>query len=246
MARETEGTGGTGGGATTDLTLAQLVAAEAGAAVGDIARPTDSRHTLVCRSAGVWTYTFDGVDVVRPPSTGWAAMNGGGIATPASGEIVVSVAAAAGVTYRGQIRSLPAAPYFLVVGLQWNSSAGQAGIGLKDSANPQIIMITDALGDSLNYQKNNNFTAFNSNYAVVSNAAPRGVWWWGVVDDGVNREVYYSRDRRTWVRFDPTTVLRTDFITPDQFWVGGYPDTVEADLTINIFDLETGTGALPT
>lgn len=60
-AETTAGGGGGGGGITADQTVAQLIAAEGSASVGDMAIPTDEPLArFVCESAGTWTVQIHG------------------------------------------------------------------------------------------------------------------------------------------------------------------------------------------
>ncbi len=240
----------TGGGATTDKTLAQLIAAESSCQVGDVGKPTDSPYTLLCRAAGTWSYTYPRAqtDVTPPIATGWSDMNGG-TGSFSGGIMNVAIAAAAGVDYKGQIRSLPAAPYHIIVGWNAGPHGGEAAIGLKAAAGAPIIVATiPAAQGRINIQKYTSFTAHDSNYLSIADIRPKEPRWFMLEDDGTDRNWLMSTNRAAlradWTPLRDGVDLNDDFIDPDQVFIGGYPALTEFGLSIGVFDLEITAGVL--
>lgn len=126
------GGGGSGGSTITSDTLANIEALTP--TEGDLGFPTDSPYTLICRSAGTWSYRFPGVgfDVTKPPSAGWTAYASGSVAS-SGGMRVLTLPAEAGFPNRGEYRARPSdpttTPYFVEFGIMraWDGSGSACG-----------------------------------------------------------------------------------------------------------------------
>ena len=213
--------------------------------LGERGVATDSQFELQCFTAGTWSYISRGSRVSKPPTTGWSALNGGSVSA-VGGMRSMSMPANAGVQWRGEVRSPPAAP-FIRIARFWNTGhVGEVCVGLHQSSDDRLIVETMATTGGSNLQKYNNFTSFNTNYNTGGYApSPLGVWW-GMEDDNVDTRHYWSVDRVNWNPFRLTRT-RTDFLTADGLWWGGYTNSTLYPCALLLDDWyeETGTSTLP-
>ena len=165
-----------------------------------------------------------------PPTTGWSWVNQGTASVSQDAtwsDITMSLVGTSGDNHRLYLRT-PAAtsnytwtvflePSLLDQEHQWT------GMILRDSAGGGLIVFGHARTEAqtqLNVTKWTSATSFNSNYKRTSvsllHGSPR---WLRIRDNGTGRFFEYSFNGTDWMEI--YSVGRTDFITPDQFGIGG-------------------------
>lgn len=134
------------------------------------------------------------------------------------------------------VKSAPAVPYTITACLL-TASPGLTnffgGILFRESSTGRLHVLAQNTGSSALQQlvsaKWTSPTVFSANYSA------RGwhqgnLLWLRIVDDGANRQTWWSTDGTNFIKFDLTTVGRTDFLTggADQVGFGGYASASSA------------------
>ena len=186
-----------------------------------------------------WRPLINGKVSTEPLQTGWTSVNGSGITITTAGSISLLSSGTSQTNLMLYTQPLFASSnYTLIFAFKWaffppNGSNGNpiVGVGLRNSSSGSFVIAnfyrnTSGTTDisnpvSFEYGKWTNTTTFSANYLSVGSnltaAAENGVTWIKFVDDGTNRIASISADGIQWIQFD--SHLRTDFITPDQYFI---------------------------
>lgn len=197
-----------------------------------------------------WPYAFAGLAGETPPSTGWTDLNTSVLTVEASGDLVMTLPAAAGVGYEGSRRNSPVAAgnaWYALVRLLPTGGSGEIGCGWYETSTGKLVTCTLVSGGNINIQKYTNRTTFAANYhapLVTERYLAEGLWL-GFEDDGTtNRSIYMGTNRIGWQLVEQHS--RIDHLTADAFWLGGYTNTTLTAQQLRIPDFAIGAGSLPT
>lgn len=172
----------------------------------------------------------------EPPSASWTTTTLGSstIAADKGGRLLTMVSAA-GDNWRAEYRTLsPTSNYSLTAYLEHGSvyaDSSYAGIFLRLNSSGAFIVfgpdmvVTSSGAPRLRAMKWTNATTFSADYGtprfgyqLSGGVIPK---WFRIRDNATNRFFEYSQNGIDWVLFTTTSILRTDFITPDQVGWGG-------------------------
>lgn len=146
---------------------------------------------------------------------------------------------AGSVSLTSYLKSLPAAPWTITAVLWFNSPQGSAecgGIILRQSGTGTLSTIGFRGNGTVEFQKWNSDTSFNSLYTSVGrvNEYVRP-FWMQIENNGSNRFYRISQDGIDWSTF--VTVGNTDFHTPDQYGIFINREGVGNDRLLTVYDL---------
>lgn len=224
--------GGSGGGSTITVdTLANIEAAAAAAAVGDIGYPTDSPYELRCAVAGAWTYyhpAFPGVALTKPPTAGWSWDNQSTCtASTVGGKLRIT--SPHGVTlipvYK---RAAPATPWTITIGMMFGGVAGKDNLtldcGFYEAGTGKMIRVAvDCSGSKtqITAQNWNNSTTFTGTIVLGFGFDPRPVMF-RLANDGANITASISYDGSTFQALFTEAKNAHFTAEPDSVWVSAY------------------------
>lgn len=165
-----------------------------------------------------------------PSTSGWTALNlGSATIVDDKDSRLLTAPSSATVNIRAEYQTLsPTSNYTVtayVNSVSANANEWASGLMLRNSGSGALIVFgpgwhsTDGAGRLMGVKKYSSATAHNSNGAFYSTASVGGSPnWLRIRDDGTNRYYEYSFNASDW--FPHQSVIRTDFITPDQIGWG--------------------------
>ena len=140
-----------------------------------------------------------------------------------------------------RVKALPTPPYTITIGFLPNivpSANAWAGVVWYDSVSGKLHTISMSFGMSYIPEKWNSVTSFNASYGSIDARSMMcgSLAWIQLQDDNTNRKTNVSADGVNWVT--PHTILRTDFLTPNQ--IGFFINAKDADTCIQIVSWKEG------
>lgn len=133
-----------------------------------------------------------------------------------------------GVTLRK--RTAPSTPYSVIIAVRadvGDVSLNQINFGFRQSSDGKLACYGLLGSGTLEMQKWNSPTSWNSNYSTLSNFTPYWytqrflTFWFKFTDNGTNRIFYSSPDGENWTQHH--SIGRTDFLTADEVFFGCGP-----------------------
>lgn len=156
--------------------------------------------------------------------------------------LFLSAAAGSSPDHKVATRPVPSTPYVITAGvmplLGFNVASSVCGIGWRESSSGRLVILGTyfaTTGNRVYHAKYNTPTSFNAVYQDVPGYIGQIVWF-RLEDNGTNRRVGYSTDGTNFLYIDSRT--RTDFLTPDQVFIGVDPENIAAAMTIVSWKVE--------
>lgn len=125
------------------------------------------------------------------------------------------------------------------------NGVSQGGLVLRQSSNGKFTTMATLGNGNVEIQKWNETSSFAALYLTFTSANQvygRPIWWFKIIDDGVNRKYYISADGQNFRNLVVTT--RTDFLTGDELGFGVNSDSVNKETGMLLLSWAEYTGSV--
>lgn len=190
-------------------------------------RPSEPKNGFLyfCTDSCIWLQYRRGTGYVsmnhmfpctEPPTTGWSWVNQGTASVDSSSGVLRLSKTNSGTTtdVSAYVRSVPATPYTITVGLMVNypyKNFLSGGLVWRQSSDGKLVTI-EFRDLGIQVFKFTNPTTYSASYAYQ--VLPQYPMWLQITDNGTNRIIRYSEDGFNFRQVH--SVSRTDFLTANQ------------------------------